>query len=248
MKCISWNVNGLRSVMQKGFIDILYELDADVFCIQETKAQRDQIEVYCGLYPYQYINSAERRGYSGTMVLCKEEPLSVQYGIDDSYFDSEGRVITLEYPEFYLVTVYTPTSSQGLKRLDFRLDWDIVFGNYVNSLDKPVMICGDLNVANEPIDIINPMFTNYAGFTPEERQSFKENVLDSFIDTYRYLYPNKVQYTWWSYSGGARWKNYGWRLDYWLVSTELKDKVIDSKILDNIYGSDHCPIELDIDL
>ena len=172
MKCVSWNVNGLRSVMQKGFIDILYELDADVFCIQETKAQRDQIEVYCGLYPYQYINSAERKGYSGTMVLCKEEPLSVQYGIDDSYFDSEGRVITLEYPEFYLVTVYTPTSSQGLKRLSFRLDWDIVFGNYVNSLDKPVMICGDLNVANEPIDIINPMFTNYAGFTPEERQSF----------------------------------------------------------------------------
>lgn len=234
--------------MQKGFIDILYELDADVFCIQETKAQPDQIEVYCGLYPYQYINSAKRKGYSGTMVLCKEEPLSVQYGISDSYFDSEGRVITLEYPEFYLVTVYTPTSSQGLKRLDFRLDWDIVFGNYVNSLDKPVMICGDLNVANEPIDIINPMFTNYAGFTPKERQSFKDNLLTGFIDTYRSLYPYRIQYTWWSYQNKARKNNFGWRLDYWLVSTELKDKIVDSKILDNIYGSDHCPIELDIDL
>lgn len=249
MKCVSWNVNGLRSVMQKGFIDILYELDADVFCIQETKAQPDQIEVYCGLYPYQYINSAERKGYSGTMVLCKEEPLSVQYGIGDSYFDSEGRVITLEYSEFYLVTVYTPTSSQGLKRLDFRLDWDIVFGNYVNSLDKPVMICGDLNVANDEIDVSYPdMIRGTAGFSDEERDSFKENLLSNLVDTYRVLNPETIQYSWWSYRGQARENNIGMRLDYWLVSTELKDKVIDSKILDNIYGSDHCPIELDIDL
>lgn len=249
MKCISWNVNGLRSVMQKGFIDILYELDADVFCIQETKAQPDQIEVYCGLYPYQYINSAERKGYSGTMVLCKEEPLSVKYGIGDSYFDSEGRVITLEYPEFYLVTVYTPTSSQGLKRLDFRLDWDIVFGNYVNSLDKPVMICGDFNVANDAVDVRYPMmFKGSAGFSDEERISFRKNLLNNFIDTYRALYPTKIQYSWWSYRGGARQNNVGMRLDYWLVSPELKDKVKSSRILTNILGSDHCPITLDIDL
>lgn len=248
MKCISWNVNGIRSTLKKGFVDILYNLDADIVCVQETKAQPEQIKFDCDLYPYRYFYSAEKKGYSGTMILAKEEPLSVECGVDHSYFDTEGRVITLEYPDFYVVTVYTPTSGDGCKRLNYRLQWDIAFSHYVNSLNKPTIICGDLNVANENIDIISPMFTNCAGFTAEERLSFRRNLLNNYIDTYRYLYPKKIQYTWWCNYNNARQKDYGWRLDYWLVSKDLKDKIVDSKILDNIYGSDHCPIELDIDL
>ncbi|MGM9947401.1 exodeoxyribonuclease III [Floccifex sp.] len=249
MKCISWNVNGIRAVLKKDFVEILYALDADIFCIQETKAQEDQIEVECELYPYQYKYSAQRKGYSGTMVFCKEEPLSVCYGIGMESHDTEGRVITLEYDSFYIVTVYTPNSGDGLKRLDYRMEWDIAFSKYIQSLNKPVMVCGDLNVANEEIDIKNPKTNRRnAGFTDEERNSFKVNLLSFLKDTYRNLYPDKVEYSWWSYRFKAREKNAGWRIDYWLVSPELMDKVMDSKILTDIYGSDHCPVELDIQL
>lgn len=249
MKCISWNVNGIRAVMQKGFIDILHTLDADFFCLQETKAQPDQIDVDTSMYPYQYVYSAQRKGYSGTMIFAKEKPLNVSYGIGLEEHDTEGRVITLEYGDFYIVTVYTPNSGDGLKRLDYRMEWDIEFAKYIKSLNKPVMVCGDLNVANEEIDIKNPKTNRKnAGFTDEERASFKTNLLSFMKDTYRTLYPEKVEYSWWSYRFRAREKNAGWRIDYWLVSPELMDKVQDSKILTDIYGSDHCPVELDIDL
>ncbi len=246
MKLISWNVNGIRAVMKKDFVEILYALDADVFCIQETKAQPEQIEVDCELYPYRYINSADRKGYSGTMIFCKKEPLSVHYGIDQPEHDTEGRVITLEYEGYYVMTVYTPNAGSELKRLDYRMDWDIAFGNYVRSLDKPVLICGDFNVANEEIDLKNPKTNRHnAGFTDEERNSFKANLLTQLQDSYRTLYPDKVEYSWWSYRFRAREKNAGWRIDYWLVSPELFDRVQDSKILTDIYGSDHCPVQLD---
>lgn len=249
MKLISWNVNGIRAVMKKGFTDVLDDLDADFVCVQETKAQPEQIELCTDNYPYLYINSAERRGYSGTMVLCKKEPLSVKYGINVPEFDDEGRIITLEYPEFYLVTVYTPTSGDGLMRLDYRLAWDEAFGNHLKSLDKPVMVCGDFNVANNEIDVPYPdMIRGTAGFSDEERESFKENLLSNLVDTYRVLHPETIQYSWRSYRGQARENNIGMRLDYWLVSPELKSKVKDSSILTDILGSDHCPIMLDIDL
>ncbi|MGI6511573.1 MAG: exodeoxyribonuclease III [Catenisphaera adipataccumulans] len=249
MKCISWNVNGIRAVLKKDFVEILYALDADVFCVQETKAQPDQIEVDCELYPYRYINSAQRKGYSGTMIFCKKEPLSVHYGIDRPEHDTEGRAITIEYENCYLVTVYTPNAGDGLKRLDYRMDWDKAFADYIRSLNKPVMICGDFNVANEEIDIKNPQSNHHnAGFTDEERNSFKENLLSQLSDTYRTLYPEKVEYSWWSYRFKARERNAGWRIDYWLVSPELMEKVQDSKILTDIYGSDHCPVELDIEV
>ncbi|MCF0106099.1 MAG: exodeoxyribonuclease III [Holdemanella sp.] len=249
MKCISWNVNGIRAVMKKDFVEILYALDADFFCIQETKAQPDQIEVECEYYPYQYINSAKRKGYSGTMIFARKKPLSVKYGMDIEEHDTEGRIIALEYDDFYIITVYTPNSGDGLKRLDYRMEWDIAFGKYLQSFDKPILVCGDLNVANEEIDLKNPA-TNHqnSGFTDEERNSFKINVLSNYKDTFRTLYPEKIEYSWWSYRFRAREKNIGWRIDYWLVSPELMDKVKDSKILTDIYGSDHCPIELDINL
>lgn len=249
MRLISWNVNGIRAVTKKGFTDVLDELDADFVCIQETKAQPEQIELCTDNYPYQYISSAKRKGYSGTMILCKKEPLSIKYSMDAPEFDDEGRIITLEYPEFYLVTVYTPTSGDGLMRLNYRLAWDEAFGDHLKSLDKPVMICGDFNVANDAVDVRYPMmFRGSAGFSDEERISFRKNLLNNFIDTYRALYPTKIQYSWWSYRGGARQSNVGMRLDYWIVSPELMDKVKSSRILTNILGSDHCPITLDIDL
>lgn len=205
MKYISWNVNGIRAVMKKDFVEIMYALDADVLCIQETKAQPEQIEVDCELYPYQYINSAQRKGYSGTMVFSKKEPLSVTYGISNPEHDTEGRVITLEFDSHYLITVYTPNAGSELKRLDYRMEWDKAFTDYVTSLNKPVVLCGDLNVANEEIDLKNPK-TNHknAGFTDEERNSFKQNLLKHFKDTYRTLYPEKVEYSWWSYRFKAR--------------------------------------------
>ena len=247
MKFISWNVNGIRAVLKKDFVEILYALDADVFCIQETKAQPEQIEVDCELYPYQYKYSAERKGYSGTMIFCKEEPLSVKYGIGIEEHDTEGRVIAIEYDDYYVLTVYTPNAGSELKRLDYRMEWDIAFGKYVQSLDKPVFICGDLNVANEEIDLKNPSSNHRnAGFTDEERNSFKENLLTNYKDSYRTLYPEKVEYSWWSYRFNARAKNAGWRIDYWLVDPKLWDRVQDSKILTDVYGSDHCPVELDI--
>lgn len=249
MKLISWNVNGIRAVLNKGFEDILNTLNADIFCIQETKAQPDQIEVDLELYPYQYINSAVKKGYSGTMVFSKYEPLSVRYGIGIEEHDTEGRVITLEFDNYYVVTVYTPNSGDGLKRLDYRMQWDKAFSNFIDSLDKPVLLCGDLNVANEEIDLKNPKTNRKnAGFTDEERNSFKANILTLLNDSYRTLYPEKVEYSWWSYRFNSRAKNAGWRIDYWLVSEDLMNKVTDSKILTDIYGSDHCPVELNIEL
>lgn len=249
MKLISWNVNGIRACINKGFIDIVDALDADVFCLQETKAQPEQIEISKELYPYQYAYSAIRKGYSGTMILSRKEPLSVSYGLQIEEHDKEGRVITAEFEDFYLVTVYTPNSGDGLKRLEYRMEWDKAFSSYIRSLNKPVVICGDLNVANEEIDIKNPKTNRRnAGFTDEERESFKTNLLPHVKDTFRTLYPDKVEYSWWSYRFNARKNNAGWRIDYWLVSPELMEKVEDSKILTDIYGSDHCPIELDIAL
>lgn len=249
MKLISWNVNGIRAVLNKDFIEILYALDADIFCIQETKAQPEQIEVDCDLYPFQYINSAVRKGYSGTMIFSKYEPLSVRYGIGIEEHDTEGRVITLEFDNYYVVTVYTPNSGDGLKRLDYRMEWDVAFSKYIQSLEKPVLLTGDLNVANEEIDLKNPKTNRKnAGFTDEERASFKKNLLTILNDSYRTLYPEKIEYSWWSYRFKSREKNAGWRIDYWLVADELMDKVVDSKILTDIYGSDHCPVELDIEL
>ena len=232
MKCISWNVNGIRAVLNKDFVEILYALDADIFCIQETKAQPDQIEVDCELYPYQYINSAQRKGYSGTMIFCKEEPMSVRYGMNIEEHDTEGRVITLEYPEYYVVTVYTPNSGDGLKRLEYRMEWDKAFSAYLKSLDKPVMACGDFNVANEEIDIKNPK-TNHknAGFTDEERKKMTELLNAGFTDTFRYLYPTKENcYTWWSYMFNARANNAGWRIDYFIVSKSIEKEVKEAKI------------------
>lgn len=247
MKFISWNVNGIRAVMKKDFVEILYALDADVFCIQETKAQPEQIEVDCELYPYQYIFSAKKKGYSGTMIFCKEEPLSIAYGINQEEHDQEGRVITIEYEDYYVVTVYTPNAQPKLKRIDYRMEWDKAFGEYVTNLNKPAFICGDLNVANEEIDLKNPDANhNNPGFSDQERESFKENLLSHYIDSYRTIYPEKEEYSWWSYRTKARERNAGWRIDYWLVSKELWDRVEDSKILTDVYGSDHCPIELDV--
>lgn len=248
MICVSWNVNGIRAILKKGLIDILAQLDADIVCLQEIKARSDQFEINSDMYPFQYVNSAERNGYSGTMVICKNKPLSIDFGMGVEAFDNEGRVITVEYPDVYIVNVYVPTSGIGLKRLDFRLGWDVAFGKYVKSLNKPVMICGDLNVSNNYIDVIDPFADNFPGFTEQERASFRENLLDEFVDTYRMKYPERIQFSWWSYIGNARANNQGLRLDYWLVSRELKDCVVDSMILDDIYGSDHCPILLDINI
>lgn len=247
MKLISWNVNGIRACINKGFLDIVDALDADIVCLQETKAQPDQIEIPEDLYPYQYAYSAVRKGYSGTMILSRIEPLHVSYGLGMEQHDTEGRVITAEFEDFYLVTVYTPNSGDGLKRLSYRMEWDQAFSQYIRSLKKPVLICGDLNVANEEIDIKNPKTNRRnAGFTDEERDSFKSNLLPYVKDTFRTLYPQKVQYSWWSYRFNARKNNAGWRIDYWLASESLMDRVKDSLILTDIYGSDHCPVELDL--
>ena len=269
MKCISWNVNGIRAILNKGFVDILHTLDADVFCLQETKEQPEQIEVNTDLYPYQYVYSAQRKGYSGTMIFSKKEPRSVRYGLGIDQHDTEGRVITLEFDTYYLITVYTPNSGDGLKRLSYRMEWDQTFASYIRSLDKPVLVCGDLNespsrrksrkpviicgdfnVARTELDIKNPKSNVHnAGFTIEERESFERNLMDEgFIDTFRYLHPDEVKYSWWSYRFKARERNAGWRIDYFLTSPDLKDKIKNADILTDIYGSDHCPIELDIDI
>ena len=251
MKLISWNVNGIRAVLNKGFVDILNTLDADIFCIQETKAQPDQIEVDCDLYPYQYINSAQRKGYSGTMIFSKIEPLSVRYGINIPEHDTEGRVITLEFEEFYFVTVYTPNSQSELRRLEYRMEWERDFLAYLLKLQekKPVICCGDMNVAHQEIDLKNPKTNRKnAGFTDEERACFSRMLESGFVDTFRYFYPDKEGiYSWWSYRFKAREKNAGWRIDYFIVSPSLKDRLQDASIHTEIMGSDHCPVELDID-
>ena len=249
MKCISWNVNGIRAVLKKDFVEILYALDADIFCIQETKAQPDQIEVDCELYPYQYINSAQRKGYSGTMIFCKEEPVSVRYGMDMEEHDTEGRVITLEYPAYYVVTVYTPNSGDGLKRLDYRMEWEDAFLAYLDALNKPVILCGDLNVAHHEIDLKNPSSNHHnAGFSDQERSKMTELLSHGYIDTFRYLYPDKKDaYTWWSYMFKSRERNAGWRIDYFIVSESLKERIKESLIYSDILGSDHCPIGLEME-
>lgn len=251
MKLISWNVNGLRACVQKGFLDIFKELDADMFCIQESKLQEGQISLELEGY-HQYWNYAIKKGYSGTAIFTRREPMSVAYGIGIEEHDQEGRVITLEFAEFYLVTVYTPNSQSELARLDYRMRWEDAFLSYLKGLEekKPIVFCGDLNVAHKEIDLKNPKTNRKnAGFTDEERGKFSTLLGQGFIDTYRYFYPDQEGiYSWWSYRFQARKKNAGWRIDYFCVSEILKEKLVDAKIHTEIMGSDHCPVELDIDL
>ncbi|MEG1847461.1 MAG: exodeoxyribonuclease III [Lachnospiraceae bacterium] len=249
MKLISWNVNGIRACVQKGFLDYFNEVDADIFCIQESKMQEGNLVLELPGY-YQYWNYAERKGYSGTAIFTKQEPLRVQNGIGITEHDTEGRVVTLEYPDFYIITVYTPNSKQELERLAYRMQWEDAFRAYLTQLEqnKPVIVCGDMNVAHEEIDLKNPK-TNHknAGFTDEERSKFTALLENGFLDTFRYFYPTLEQaYSWWSYRFSARAKNTGWRIDYFLTSASLQDKLQDSKIHADILGSDHCPVELDI--
>ena len=255
MKLISWNVNGLRAVAKKGFEEFFSNIDADAFCIQETKMQLDQVDeslekIFDGYYAY--WNSAEKKGYSGTAVFSKIKPINVTYGIGIEEHDNEGRIITLEYDNYYLVNCYTPNSKRELERLDYRQIWEDEIRKYLKRLEenKPVIYCGDLNVAHKEIDLKNPKTNHFsAGFTDEERNKMTELLDAGFIDTYRYLYPEKEEaYTWWSYMRQAREKNIGWRIDYFIVSGSIKDKIEEAKIHSDIFGSDHCPIELDITL
>lgn len=249
MKFISWNVNGLRACCDKGFREAFARLDADFFCLQETKMQAGQLDLEFEGY-HSYWNYAEKKGYSGTAIFTKHEPLSVAYGIGKEEHDHEGRVITLEMPDFYMVTVYTPNSQDGLKRLDYRMEWERDFQAYIRELDakKPVVLCGDLNVAHKEIDLKNPKTNRRnAGFTDEEREQF-QNLLDSgFIDSFRYFYPDMENiYSWWSYRFKAREKNAGWRIDYFVVSSRLEEKLESAQIHTDIFGSDHCPVEVQI--
>ncbi|MDT2737369.1 exodeoxyribonuclease III [Enterococcus pseudoavium] len=251
MKLISWNVNGLRAVMKKNFMDVFNELDADFFCLQETKLQAGQIEMDLPGY-YEYWNYAEKKGYSGTAIFTKHKPMNVIYGLGIEEHDQEGRVITLEYPEYYVITCYTPNSQNELKRLDYRMTWEEAFLNHLNDLKekKSVIFCGDLNVAHEKIDLKN-WKTNQknAGFTPQEREKFSILLENGYLDTFRYFYPDQEGiYSWWSYRFNARKNNAGWRIDYFVVSEDLKEKLQDAKIHTEIFGSDHCPVELDINL
>ena len=246
MKLISWNVNGLRACEGKGFSDIFRQLDADFFCLQETKMQPGQLDLQFEGYE-SYWNSADKKGYSGTAIFTRHKPLNVTYGIGIDEHDHEGRVITLEMPQFFLVCCYTPNSQDGLKRLDYRMTWEDAMRDYLKRLDrqKPVIYCGDLNVAHEEIDIKNPKTNRRnAGFTDEERQKFSELLSEGFIDTFRTLYPTEVTYSWWSYRFHAREKNAGWRIDYFVTSKRLLEHIRDAKIHTDIMGSDHCPVEL----
>lgn len=251
MKLISWNVNGLRACVQKNFMEVFQELNADVFCLQETKLQEGQIDFNPEGY-YSYWNYAEKKGYSGTAIFTKTEPIQVSYGIGIEEHDHEGRVITLEYPDYYMITVYVPNSQNELKRLSYRMHWEEDFFSYLKKLEekKPVIFCGDLNVAHKEIDLKNPKTNRKnAGFTDEERACFTRLVENGFVDTYRYFYPEQTDiYSWWSYRFSARAKNAGWRIDYFCVSECLKDRLKDAKIHTDILGSDHCPVELDIDI
>jgi exodeoxyribonuclease-3 len=251
MKLVSWNVNGLRAVMKKNFFEVLADLDADIFCIQETKMQEGQLSLDTEGY-HQYWNYAEKKGYSGTAIFSKKEPISVSYGIGVEEHDREGRVITLEFDKFYFITVYVPNSQDGLKRLDYRMCWEDDFLSYIRKLDKkkPVIYCGDLNVAHEEIDLKNPS-TNHmnAGFSDEERGKFSDVLAAGFVDSFRYLYPDTTgAYSWWSYRMKARERNAGWRIDYFVVSEKLKSAIKEARIHSEIMGSDHCPVELEIDL
>lgn len=250
MKFISWNVNGFRACLTKGFEEFFKDADADFFCIQETKMQPGQAEFETPDY-HQYWYSAEKKGYSGTAIFAKKEPLSVSYGLGIEEHDHEGRAITLEYEDFYLLCVYTPNAQRELARLSYRMEWEDALREYMKALDskKPVIYCGDLNVAHEEIDLKNPKTNHFsAGFSDEERGKFTELLEAGFKDTFRSLYPEEVKYSWWSYMYGARAKNVGWRIDYFVVSDRIIDKVKDSFILNEIMGSDHCPVGIEIDL
>lgn len=247
MKFISWNVNGLRACVTKGFMEFFKEIDADIFCLQETKLQEGQIDLDLEGY-YDYWNYAQKKGYSGTAIFSKNKALDVKYGIGIEEHDNEGRVITLEFEDFYFVTVYTPNSQQGLKRLEYRMQWEDDFRDYLNRLDeiKPVIMCGDLNVAHKEIDLKNPKTNRKnAGFTDDERNKFTDFLNSGFIDTYRFFNPDKEGvYSWWSYRFNARNNNAGWRIDYFCASDKLKDRLVSADIHTEILGSDHCPVEL----
>ncbi|MDD6892445.1 MAG: exodeoxyribonuclease III [Bacteroidales bacterium] len=251
MKLISWNVNGLRACCEKGFREAFAELDADFFCLQETKLQAGQIDLSFDGYA-SYWNYAEKKGYSGTAIFTRHQPVSVTYGLGMEHHDQEGRVITLEMKDFYLVTVYTPNSQDGLKRLDYRMTWEDDFRRYLQALDarKPVLVCGDLNVAHQEIDLKNPKSNRMnAGFTDQEREKFQTLLDAGFVDTFRHFYPTLTgSYSWWSYRFKAREKNAGWRIDYFLASARLKDRLHGACIHSEIFGSDHCPVEVTIDL
>lgn len=251
MKLATWNVNGFRAVLKKGFLDYLNESDPDIICLQETKMQPGQADFDAPEY-HEYWNSAVRKGYSGTAIFTKTEPMNVSFHFDTAGHDDEGRVITAEYPEFYLVTVYTPNSKDELLRLDYRMEWEDVFADYVSRLDarKPVVLCGDLNVAHQEIDLKNPKTNRRnAGFTDEERGKLTDLLARGFVDSFRYLYPDRIAaYTWWSYRRNARATNAGWRIDYFLVSERIKDSIQGVVIRDDVFGSDHCPVELYLDV
>ncbi len=251
MKFISWNVNGLRACMQKGFADFFQSADADIFCVQETKLQEGQIDFAPDGY-FCYWNYAEKKGYSGTAIFTKKEPISVTYGMGIEEHDKEGRLITLEFYDFYFITVYVPNSKRELLRLDYRMEWEDAFRDYINRLNekKPIVFCGDLNVAHCEIDLKNPKTNhNNAGFTDQERNKFTQLLDSGYTDTFRYFYPDATGiYSWWSYMFRAREKNAGWRIDYFVTSKSLDKKLIDAKIHTDIFGSDHCPVELEIDL
>jgi exodeoxyribonuclease-3 len=250
MKFISWNVNGLRACMQKGFMDFFKEIDADIFCLQETKLSEGQIELPLEGY-HQYWNYAEKKGYSGTALFTKEEPVSVTYGINIKEHDHEGRVITAEYKDFYFVDVYVPNSQRELARIDYRMEWEKDFLSYIKGLEKkkPVIYCGDLNVAHKEIDLKNPDSNHMnAGFTDRERECFTRVLENGYIDSFRYFYPDKKEaYSWWSYMFKSRERNTGWRIDYFVVSGKLKERLKDAVIHSDIMGSDHCPVELDME-
>ncbi|MBQ7623372.1 MAG: exodeoxyribonuclease III [Bacteroidales bacterium] len=246
MKFISWNVNGLRAVASKGFADRFLELDADFFCLQETKLQAGQIDMEFPGYS-SYWNYAEKKGYSGTCIYSRHEPLSVKLGIGRTEHDSEGRTVTLEFPDFYLVDVYTPNSQDGLRRLSYRMEWEDAFRDYLTGLasEKGVIVCGDMNVAHEEIDLKNPATNHFnAGFSDEERGKFGELLASGFTDSWRKLHPGEAKYSWWSYRMAARERNVGWRIDYFLVSSSLEGRIVSADIHNEIFGSDHCPVEL----
>ena len=249
MRLVSWNVNGIRACVQKGFLDFFQEIDADIFCIQESKMQAGQLDLELDGY-HQYWNYAEKKGYSGTAIFTKKEPISVAYGIGVEEHDKEGRVITLEFDDFYMLTVYTPNSQNELARLPYRMTWEEAFLAYLKKLEetKPVVFCGDLNVAHKEIDLKNPKTNRKnAGFTDEEREKFSVLLDAGFVDTFRHFYPDMENiYSWWSYRAGARPKNVGWRIDYFVVSECMKDRLVDAKILTEIMGSDHCPVLLEM--
>lgn len=250
MKLISWNVNGIRAVANKGFWDYFEKENADIFCIQETKMQEGQYDIAKDSYNV-YLNSAKKKGYSGTAIWTKKKPLNVFYGINNKKHDNEGRVITLEFDNFFLVNCYTPNSQRELTRLDYRSVWENDFRNYLKKLKekKSVILCGDLNVAHNEIDLKNPTQNRKsAGFTDKERQEFSNLLDEGFVDTFRFLYPNDIKYSWWSYITKARERNAGWRIDYFVISMDLKEKLLDARIRNDIYGSDHCPVEIDIKL